>query len=61
MKYRTGFVTNSSSTSFAAAGVGALLAFIGILASLCAPGKDTNDKDKDDKDQSGQSLHDGDA
>jgi hypothetical protein len=51
MKYRTGFVTNSSSTSFAAAGVGALLAFIGILASLCAPSKDTKDKDKD-KDQS---------
>ena len=47
MKYRTGFVTNSSSTSFAAAGVGALLAFIGILVSMCTTGKDDKNDDKD--------------
>jgi hypothetical protein len=45
MKYRTGFVTNSSSTSFAAAGIGAALALIATLLSLCSPKKDDPNKD----------------
>jgi hypothetical protein len=45
MKYRTGFVTNSSSTSFAAAGIGAALALIATLLSLCSPKKDDPKKD----------------
>jgi hypothetical protein len=45
MKYRTGFVTNSSSTSFAAAGIGAALALIATLLTLCNPKKDDQNKD----------------
>jgi len=52
MKYRTGFVTNSSSTSFAAAGIGAAMALVAILVSLCTPKKD----DQKDKDQSSNLL-----
>ena len=46
MKYRTGFVTNSSSTSFAAAGIGAALALIATLLTLCNPKKDDQKKDQ---------------
>jgi hypothetical protein len=45
MKYRTGFVTNSSSTSFAAAGIGAAMALIATLLTLCSPKKDDPNKD----------------
>ncbi len=46
MKYRTGFVTNSSSTSFAAAGIGAAMALIATLLTLCSPKKDDPNKDQ---------------
>lgn len=45
MKYRTGFVTNSSSTSFGAAGIDALLALLAFFLGLCFGG----DKNKEKK------------
>lgn len=48
MKYRTGFVTNSSSSSFGAAGISVLMALIAIFLGACGNGKKNEENDPTD-------------
>ena len=55
MKYRTGFVTNSSSTSFGAEAATVAGALLTMFASLCDNGapQDQNDDQDQDRDDNG--------
>lgn len=46
MKYRTGFVTNSSSTSFGAEAVTVIAALVAMFASLCGNNKGNDQGDE---------------